>query len=119
MMMLDKYTVKVSFVGAGSMKVRYNKNCMFFSEVYSGEVYLLSYVHVKTKNKLNFEVVQLVQIGTVCLSRAKDIPVLVFQVILLDDIWVFLKVISSGEISGPHTLNSFAKRTEFSSFEIC
>lgn len=40
MIVLDKYTVKVSFVGAGSMKVRNNKNGMFFSKVYNRGVHL-------------------------------------------------------------------------------
>lgn len=119
MMVLDKYTVKVSFVGAGSMKVRNNKNGMFFSKVYNRGVHLLSYVHVKAKNKLNFEVFSLVQIGSVCWSRAETILVLVFQVILLDGAWGFFKVVSSGEISGPHTLCYFAKRTKFSTFKMC
>lgn len=79
----------------------------------------MSYVHVKTKNKQNFEVFSLVQIGTVCWSRAETILVLVFQVILLDGAWGFFKVVSSGQISGPHTWRYFAKRTKISTFKIC
>lgn len=49
MMMLDKYTGKVSFVGAGSTKVTYNNYCMFFSRICNREVYLLLYAHMKIR----------------------------------------------------------------------